>query len=105
MGFISDEGGFTAPINPRYLADGGVVDPVRDWLKKHNELNQQLNRTVKVEPMMRFANGGFVNSIVAGDQPYRMADGGSLGGFVKGLASIGPLLDVVKNLSNQGFKI
>lgn len=87
------------------LEDGGVVDPVRNWLRKHNELNERLIQTAKYEPTLMYQRGGFVNSIVEGDQPYHMANGGGLGGFVKGLASIGPLLDVVKNLGNQGFKI
>jgi hypothetical protein len=82
--------------------DGGMVmSPVRDWLRKHNQLNEQINRTFKVEPMMKFQKGGFVPSFVEAEQPIRLQNGGFLenfGTFVNTLAAI-------RNLDRpQGFE-
>ena len=68
------------------IVEGDVVmDPVSNWLKKHNELNKQLQMKMKQEPIMRFSLGGLTTSFVPRDpffgepSPFlRYQDGGAV---------------------------
>jgi hypothetical protein len=66
------------PTETDFYADGGIVEPARDWLRKHNELNERL-RQIKAE---RFADGGLI-------------------GYFKGLAEASPLIDFAKQNLGQ----